>query len=126
MKAARQNITLSNIEFHNGMHRGRLDELQQFVYRAQHDPAKKARLEKQECVACFYSGSRIGGATVTTRQCGLCDESLLSGNTNVDVLCVGCARRAQLCRHCGADIDLKNRRKRDIEDRGTVEPEALR
>lgn len=39
--------------------------------------------------------------------------------TNVDVLCVDCARRAQLCKHCGADIDLKNRRKRTLPTEDT-------
>lgn len=75
------------------------------------DPHRKERHEAQECVICF-GGSRIGGASCTTVECGLCGEDIHFGSTCVDVLCLECARKAKLCKHCGADIDLVNRRQR--------------
>jgi hypothetical protein len=76
------------------------------------DPRKDERLEKPECVFCFYygDGRRIGGARCTTQECGLCDKSVHSGSTNVDVLCQSCAKANELCRHCGADLKLRVRR----------------
>lgn len=80
------------------------------------DPDRKERIAQQQCVVCWKT-SRIGGAACTSRQCGLCDTTLHSGSTNIDVLCHECARRAKLCRHCGADLELKNRRTRDLPER---------
>ena len=75
------------------------------------DPERSERLEKQECMACFYCPSRIGGAAVTVGVCGLCDKEEVFGNTCVDVLCKDCANRHDLCIHCGGDIESKQRRK---------------
>ena len=58
---------------------------------------------------CF-GGSRIGGAAMTRWTCAFCGKQAWCGNTAVDVLCHDCAAEHGLCKHCGADIDLKNRR----------------
>lgn len=71
------------------------------------------------CAHCTYSG-RVGGATCSERPCGLCDATLHSNNTCVDVLCAACAERLGLCVQCGADRELKTRRKpRDFTIRST-------
>ena len=74
------------------------------------DPDKAIRLESQECVACFYS-SKIGGSVVTSRPCGSCEAMIHCGNSCIDRLCMDCAQKYRLCKHCGADINLRNRRK---------------
>ena len=78
------------------------------------DPRKEERLAKSECVVCFYPmAGRIGGAMCTSAQCGICQETVRSGNTNIDVVCLACAKAHDLCKHCGADIRLRTRRKFD-------------
>ena len=75
------------------------------------DVNKKERIEKQECIYCFYLDSRVGGSCMTTSYCGICNKTLHSGNTNTDALCIDCAKKHKLCKHCGGDINLKSRRK---------------
>ena len=75
------------------------------------DPRRLERLAKQECVYCFY-GTRIGGAACTSRPCGGCGETILSGSTNIDALCQPCARKHTLCKHCGADLLLRTGRRK--------------
>lgn len=114
MKAARKRIDLANIAYENGEKKSRIDYWQKMLDRVKCDDQRKGRLEKSECPICFYERGRIGGATMTERQCGLCDARVMSGNTNVDVLCKDCAKATGLCKHCGADVDLKDRRKRAL------------
>jgi hypothetical protein len=74
------------------------------------DPDRKQRLEVSECVMCHTSG-RVGGSMSTTVLCAFCDKELHFGSTCVDVCCLDCAKQYNLCKHCGSDIDLKQRRK---------------
>lgn len=113
MDARRLNVNLPYIETRNYEHKARIRFYREQLALIDSDPHRKERLAVQECMMC-YKSSRIGGVTFTFRQCAHCEEILNSGNTNVDVLCQGCAKKAQLCKHCGADIDLKNRRKREM------------
>ena len=78
------------------------------------DPRKAERLAKGECVVCFYpQAKRIGGAMMTSAQCGICQKMIHSASTNIDTVCPECARAHDLCRHCGADVRLRTRRKFD-------------
>jgi hypothetical protein len=75
------------------------------------DPDKEKRLEKYECVYCFYvNSSRIGGATISFRPCVSCGKEVYSSNTCIDLFCKDCAKELELCAHCGADIRLRVRR----------------
>jgi len=115
MEAKRQRIDRVYIERVNGEHKMRIEMYRRMLDRIQNDPNKQERLESQECVMC-YGVPRIGGTSVTKRQCAFCKEMVSSCNTNVNVLCGGCAKTAGLCRHCGADIELTNRRKRELPE----------
>jgi hypothetical protein len=64
------------------------------------------------CQVHFYAGLGMGGAAMTKFTCSICDKEQWSGSTNVDVLCSECAHMHTLCRHCGADLDLRDRRRK--------------
>jgi predicted RNA-binding Zn-ribbon protein involved in translation (DUF1610 family) len=81
---------------------------------AMQDKDQKERHEAQECPLCFYVSSRIGGAAMTTSNCAGCNKEMDFGSTYVDLLCPECAKALGLCKHCGADLDLKGRRKLDL------------
>lgn len=88
-----------------------LDEIKK-LEEAKKDSRKKERLEKHECKTCFYIiSSRIGAAVCTTRPCAICETEMDFCNSNTDCLCVDCARKHKLCKHCMADIELRSRRK---------------
>lgn len=112
--APRRRIDLANIVRASDQQRA----YREWVARAHEDmtadPRKAERLAAQQCVVCFYPQSgRIGGARHTSAQCGICQTVIHSGNTNIDVVCWGCAQSHELCRHCGADIRLRTRRQFD-------------
>lgn len=82
----------------------------EYIKRYLEDPEKKERIKEQECVCCYYS-SKIGGAAMTQTQCGLCEKEMYFGSTCVDALCQECAKNNKLCKHCGADMEYKTRKK---------------
>ena len=87
------------------------------------DPEQEARREQNLCVVCHYIKGRIGGAAMSFTQCGLCDGEMVCGNTCIDVICQDCAKTAMLCKHCGADLNLKDRRKkRPLVDKEGSQP----
>ena len=78
----------------------------------ENDYDRAARLKLLLCPVCHYLGSGIGGAAMTTRPCAICNNDVLYGSTCTDVLCDKCAKLHDLCKHCGADRELRrNRRK---------------
>ena len=74
------------------------------------DEKKDERLAKQECKACFYM-QRLGGAAMTSQPCMSCHEDQMYSSTSTDALCKPCAKSAELCKHCGGDINMRTRRK---------------
>jgi hypothetical protein len=97
---------LEEVRFRTTMQKSRLESFRKLL----EDPDKEKRLADQECVICYYSG-KIGGAAMTDSHCGICDTTMHFGSTNVDRLCTVCAEKHKLCKHCGADMDYKNRNK---------------
>jgi len=75
------------------------------------DPQKKERLGKSLCRTCFYlHNRRIGGAAMTSQPCGVCAVSVTYCSTATDDLCLDCALKHELCKQCGADVQLRPRR----------------
>lgn len=70
----------------------------------------KKRCDVQECQICYYL-TKIGGAAITTSRCYACYEEMIFNSTNIDHLCIDCARERDACKHCGADMGLKMRTK---------------
>lgn len=106
MKVNNKKITLEDVQWRTSMQQSRLKHLNKIL----EDPERESRLENQECVLCHYD-SKVGGAAMTSSTCGLCETEIHSGNTNIDKLCKECAVKHKLCKHCGADIEYKNRKK---------------
>lgn len=73
------------------------------------DIYREERLQTQECQSCYYN-PKIGGCAMTKRNCSACNTEMLFGSTNTDKLCLQCAKGRGVCKHCGADLDLKTRR----------------
>jgi hypothetical protein len=107
-------IDLCSIERVNGYAKSKVEYVKERYVVYTTDPDREKRLAASECVVCYGVG-RVGGAALTSRPCGICNKTLHSGNTCVDVLCVECATKNKLCKQCGADIDLKRRPNRKIK-----------
>lgn len=110
----RRRVDKVSIERANDSHKQSIAYYRKMLEGFDKDPQRAERLAATLCHSCFYNQSRIGGASCTSEQCAFCDTVLHSGNTNVDVMCQECAKKTGLCRHCGCDMDLKNRRNREL------------
>lgn len=78
----------------------------------QSDCKKEDRLKVHECKPCFYGGKGMAGAAMTSWYCGICEKRGMSGSTHTPKLCTDCAKKHDLCSECGADIDLKAKRRK--------------
>lgn len=91
------------------------DILETFLERAaqaEFDLKQEAREEAGECRYCFYYDGKMRSASVTRRPCACCEVVLHSANTAIDMLCLTCADKHKLCVHCGADRELRVRRRK--------------
>lgn len=111
----RVKIDRSKVEWENGSKLAYIRQKKEWLSNIENDPDKVNRLEKCLCKFCNYTSS-IGGAACCSRPCAFCDTPVHSGNTDVGVMCLECARKSGLCRMCGADLNYKNRRKIDFPD----------
>lgn len=74
------------------------------------DPEKRKRLEKSLCLSCFYINfASFGGAAITERPCGICEDNMSFPTTVVDKVCNPCASKNDLCKRCGADLNLEEK-----------------
>lgn len=106
MKIDHKKLDLEAVRHRTYMQKSRLESYKKHI----DDPDKKKRIEEQECVICFY-GSKIGGQAITETNCSICETAMHFGSTNTDMLCKACAKDHTLCKHCGADINYKQRNK---------------
>jgi hypothetical protein len=89
--------------------KGWMKEFLDLAHKRINDPHKQERIKQLNCVYCYYSG-KWGGSRMTNVSCHICNDELMFGSTCVDRLCSACAFTYFLCKHCGADLELKNRR----------------
>ena len=95
-----------HIEYATKRSIAKINSLMERVIKITNDVDSEKRLENRYCLACHYF-DRIGGAAMTTRSCMSCGVDVVYGSTNTDALCMECAVKHKLCKHCGGDIDLK-------------------
>ncbi len=106
-----QAMNIANMVYATERSKDRVKQFMDLAARITADSERSERKTKQECVACFYIVGRIGGAAITKRPCMSCGLDQMYGSTNTDVLCIECAHKHNLCKHCGGDVDMKVRRK---------------
>jgi hypothetical protein len=94
-----------------------LRDLLERARRAEQDVDRQARLAKGFCVSCHYVIGRIGGAAMTSQPCACCLAPQMYASTNTDALCLPCAKEHSLCKHCGGDLDMRERRRNWPEPR---------
>lgn len=114
MNTKEQKINPSIITNRTYIAKKRTEKTIELAEKFKNDPQEKERLEAAECPVCFYIDSRLGGAMMCTVQCALCGKIMQFGNTSTDLLCPSCAKETGLCKHCGAALDLKQKRKFDF------------
>ena len=103
-------LTLDRIRLATMTSSSRLRSLVKKVGDAYADSKAKVRRQQHECRTCFYIDS--GGIVCrafTTYVCAGCKQEDKYPSTGVPVLCMACAETYELCRHCCADLECRER-----------------
>ena len=67
---------------------------------------KDKRVKKQLCRYCFYmEADKIVMNAFTPQVCKECGEQSFSANSDIDKYCSACAKKYNVCKHCGSYID---------------------
>jgi hypothetical protein len=113
VERAPQQVTQSFVESKTAQNLRSIERITRHAAAMADDLSWKHRQALHQCRACYYSAEfRIAGQAITNTQCGICHVPLQFPSTDVDTVCAACAKKHDLCRHCGADRELrKNRRK---------------
>ena len=112
MQRPKKNIDRVSIERSNENAKEVIDNITQRAENLKNDPDCEQRLKEHLCKACFYvRKGGMAGTAFTDRPCGICDKVMTFSSTATDAICPSCAEDNGLCKKCGADMELKNRRK---------------
>jgi hypothetical protein len=93
---------------------GRIDLVKQTIELAknlQEDPDKRKRLVAKECIVCYYKSRGMHTNSCVSTNCKSCNKKMQFGNSDIDEICIDCAAKHKLCKHCGADFEYKERKK---------------
>jgi hypothetical protein len=91
-------------------------DLREIVLNISADTNREDRLEKSLCLVCYHYRSRAGGQAITHKPCDICLEDMCFASTCTDKLCKTCSKKLKVCTRCGGDMELKTRRKLNIEE----------
>jgi hypothetical protein len=111
MEVKHKRLTLATVRESTSHMAFRVKETLAKAKKLEFDLDFKDRRQKQQCVWCFYYDYRFGGQAMTNSNCASCNKDGMFGSTDVDLLCLPCAKELNLCVHCGADMELKSRRR---------------
>lgn len=104
MKYPAAELNDRSIELATASARRRVEGTLKLAEKLTSDPDKAKRSEDSLCKACYYF-TGIGGAAMTLRPCADCGEEQMYGSTDTDMLCLSCAKKRSLCKHCGGRLD---------------------
>lgn len=116
MKAPIDRLTKERVQSKTRFTRNRVIDYIAAGQQMDDDPEKLKRRREQLCRWCHYAASRIAGQAFTDRQCGICEKEMTFSTTDTDVVCPACATKHELCKHCGADQELRPQRKTFVDE----------
>lgn len=96
------------IAFRTRMQKYRFKEIVTLGNLFNRDPDNDERIKEQLCICCYYQ-STIAGQAFTDSKCVNCNKEMTFSTTSVDKLCEDCAKANNVCKHCCADINYKDR-----------------
>jgi len=78
------------------------------------DPDKDRRIADCLCKYCYYIADLIGGSTPVKVECGICGKLMEFKNIVINVICEDCAKKYELCKRCGGDIEMRLKAKKSL------------
>lgn len=92
--------------------KGYRNEVLRKADRLREDPDRQRRLQERKCLWCFYWG-RVGTCDMRQHTCSNpgCENTFHGPSVGHNAVCRECSENHFQCVGCGADLDLKVRRK---------------
>lgn len=89
------------------IHHDAVEEQRAAIRAYDEDKSRKHRLEEGLCKYCYYimRGGTFAGQMITHTNCHECGKEMVFPTTMTDALCLECAKKLNLCKHCGATMD---------------------
>ena len=89
------------------IHHDAVEEQRAAIRAYDEDKSRKYRLEEGLCKYCYYimRGGTFAGQMITHANCHECGKEMVFPTTMTDALCLECAKKLNLCKHCGATMD---------------------
>ncbi len=89
------------------IHHDAVEEKRAAIRAYDEDSSKKYRLKEGLCKYCYYiiKGGTFAGQMITHSNCHKCGKEMVFPTTMTDALCLECAKKLNLCKHCGATMD---------------------
>lgn len=89
------------------IHHDAVEERRAAIKAYDEDKSRKYRLEEGLCKYCYYimRGGIFAGQMITHSNCHECGKEMVFPTTMTDALCLECAKKLNLCKHCGATMD---------------------
>ena len=109
-------ITQRDISFDNLRKKERIKTILELADDLRSDPSKKERKEQNLCLICFYQSRGMHTNAFVTTDCKVCGKEMFFVNSDIDKIGLECAKKYQLCKHCGCDIEYKERRNNKRND----------
>jgi hypothetical protein len=111
LSSTRKPLDAYNVIFQTSMSNSYVESLLKEAKNVELDTNRVERLKKCECRACHYR-RRVAGQAFTAWSCGICGIEKLHHNTAVPRVCLDCAKKHSLCTRCGADLELRPKRRK--------------
>lgn len=89
------------------IHHDAVEESRAAIKAYDEDKSRKYRIEEGLCKYCYYimRGHTFAGQMITHTNCHECGKEMVFPTTMTDALCLECAKKLNLCKHCGATMD---------------------
>ena len=85
---------------------GRIGKMRAKFIMFDEDIRKEKRVEEQLCKSCYYVFNEgWAGQAFTEAECEDCGQTMIFATTNIDHFCLDCARKNNVCKHCGCKMD---------------------
>jgi len=103
-------ITQRDISFDNILKKERIKNALELADNLRNDPNKKERKCQNLCLLCYYQERGMHTNASVTTDCKICSDKMYFGSSDIDKIDDVCAKIYGLCKHCGCDIEYKERR----------------
>lgn len=102
----KENAIQENAKHEAEMHEHYISAYRERLSMYDNDAEKKERRAEQLCRYCYYTGKyAMAGQAFRYTLCVDCGKQMTFATTSTDRLCPDCAKKRNLCKHCGAEMD---------------------